>query len=476
MAAGSRAERPVDVYVVDADPSQRRTLTGLIAERALGRFKVRGYATSAEALAARAQGSDAIFIADLDTIGGTENLQSMAGRETPLIATSTGGSVTAAVAAVRAGAIDYLPKPIGARALMERLETALAALAPVPVPSRARSPAARAGAGTRRDFASFVGASPAMHAVYDQIRRIAPSRAPVFITGESGTGKELCAEAIHAHSAGADRAFVAINCSAIPKELMESEIFGHVRGAFTGASDNRAGAAELADGGTLFLDEVGEMDLALQAKLLRFVQSGTIRRVGGSETKHVDVRLVAATNRDPFAEVEAGRFRADLFYRLHVLPIDLPPLRERSGDILLLAEAFLARYAAEEGRRFRGFDAEAAERIRACPWPGNVRQLENVIRRIVVLHDGETVTAGMLPSLTANDAASQGRPGAIPPASQGHPMPVSAAIRPFREQEREIIETAIAAFSGNVSRAAAALQISPATIYRKLHNWGISAP
>jgi two-component system repressor protein LuxO len=474
MAAGSRAERPVDVYIVDADPSQRRTLAGLIAERALGRFQARAYATSAEALAARSAGGDAIIIADLDTIGGADKLAGVSQGEIPLIATSAGGSVTAAVAAVRAGAIDYLPKPIGARALMERLEAALATL--TPAAAAAPRPALQPGTRARRDFASFVGTSPAMQAVYDQIRRIAPSRAPVFITGESGTGKELCAEAIHAHSAGADRAFVAINCSAIPKELMESEIFGHVRGAFTGASDNRAGAAELADGGTLFLDEIGEMDLALQAKLLRFVQSGTIRRVGGSETRHVDVRLVAATNRDPFAEVEAGRFRADLFYRLHVLPIDLPPLRERSGDILRLADAFLARYAAEEGRRFRGFDAEAAARICASPWPGNVRQLENVIRRIVVLHDGEMVTAGMLPSLMANDGASHGRPGAIPPASQGHPAPISAAIRPFREQEREIIETALAAFSGNVSRAAAALQISPATIYRKLQNWGTTSP
>jgi two-component system repressor protein LuxO len=354
---------------------------------------------------------------------------------------------------------------------MERLEAALASFAPPsPVPI-AHRPAA---ATTAKDFAGFVGTSPAMHAVYDQIRRMAPSRAPVFITGESGTGKELCAEAIHAHSALGERPFVAINCSAIPKELMESEIFGHVRGAFTGASDNRAGAAELADGGTLFLDEIGEMDLALQAKLLRFVQSGTIRRVGGSETRKVEVRLVAATNRDPFAEVEAGRFRGDLFYRLHVLPIHLPPLRERTGDILPLAEAFLARCAAEEGRRFRGFEATAAERIRACPWPGNVRQLENVIRRIVVLHDGETVTADMLPSLTATQGACQGDFIAFRPASQGHFTPDSGVIRPFREQERAIIESALAAFSGNVSRAAAALQISPATIYRKLQNWGIS--
>jgi len=241
-----------------------------------------------------------------------------------------------------------------------------------------------------------------------------------------------------------------------------------VRGAFTGASDHRAGAAELADGGTLFLDEIGEMDLALQAKLLRFVQSGTIRRVGGSETKRVDVRLVAATNRDPFAEVEAGRFRADLFYRLHVLPIHLPPLRERPGDILPLAESFLARYAAEEGRGFRGFDREAAERIAQSPWPGNVRQLENVIRRLVVLHDGIAVSAAMLPSAVAS--------GVSPTLSPGRPEAIPTPILPYRDQERRIIEEALAAFSGNVSRAAAALQISPATIYRKLQAWGISPP
>ena len=199
---------------------------------------------------------------------------------------------------------------------------------------------------------------------------MAPSRAPVFITGESGTGKEVCAEAIHQRSGPAGRPFVAINCSAIPRDLMESEIFGHVRGAFTGAAENRAGAAELADGGTLFLDEVAEMDLALQAKLLRFVQTGTIRRVGGTELTRVNVRIICATNRDPFAEVEAGRFRADLFYRLHVLPIHLEPLRQRPEDVMPLALAFLARFAVEEGRTFRGFTAEAERRIMTCSVAG----------------------------------------------------------------------------------------------------------
>ncbi len=259
-----------------------------------------------------------------------------------------------------------------------------------------------------------------MRALYDQIRRVAPSRAPVFITGESGTGKEVCAEAIHRCAGETERPFVAINCSAIPKDLMESEIFGHVRGAFTGATENRPGAAELADGGTLFLDEIAEMDLGLQAKLLRFVQSGAVRRVGGSSLKHVDVRFICATNRDPFAEVEAGRFRADLFYRLHVLPMHLAPLRERREDIPRLAEAFLAHYAAEEGRAFRRFDANAAERLTAYDWPGNVRQLQNVIRRIVVLHDGAAVDASMLPDNLP--ATGTTRPADIAPiiASPAH--------------------------------------------------------
>jgi two-component system repressor protein LuxO len=243
---------------------------------------------------------------------------------------------------------------------------------------------------------------------------------------------------------------------------MESEIFGHMRGAFTGASDNRTGAAELADGGTLFLDEIGEMDLALQAKLLRFIQTGTLRRVGGSELKTVDVRFVCATNRDPFAEVESGRFRSDLFYRLHVLPIQLPPLRERREDILPLARAFLARYAAEEQRGFHGFDAGAETALLAYAWPGNVRQLQNAIRRTVVLHDGSQVTAAMLPETLRAELV----PGPVG-AGLAPPVPVAS----FREQERRIIETALAAFGGNVPRAAAALEISPATIYRKMKSW-----
>jgi two-component system repressor protein LuxO len=305
-----------------------------------------------------------------------------------------------------------------------------------------------------------------MRAVYENIRRIAASQAPVFITGESGTGKELAAAAVHSgfsRAAGSALPFVALNCSAIPRDLMESEIFGHVRGAFTGASEARTGAAELADGGILFLDEIAEMDLALQAKLLRFVQTGRFRRVGGSDEASVRVRIVSATNRDPADEVAAGRLRADLFHRLYVLPLAMPALRERGDDILLLADAFLARYAAEEGRAFTGFNAEAAMMLMLHAWPGNVRELANRVRRAVVLDDGPLVTTDALQLTTADEgaAAARERPRreALPP------------VAPYRQQERAIIERAVSACGGNIARAAAALGISPATVYRKRNAW-----
>ncbi|MEX0853512.1 MAG: sigma-54 dependent transcriptional regulator [Bauldia sp.] len=449
---------PVSVVIIDADAGQRRVLAGLIAERADGRFVASGYATAAEMRAAIGVAADAIVIADLETIGGLEQLREMAAAR-PLIATSANGSLTTAIAAVKRGAADFLPKPIGARALIERLEAAIGGGGQ----PQAATAEATSRAPTATDFAGFIGRSAPMLAVYDQLKRMAPSRAAVFITGESGTGKELCAEAIHQFAGPSGRPFVAINCSAIPRELIESEIFGHVRGAFTGASDHRAGAAELADGGTLFLDEIAEMDLGLQSKLLRFLQSGTIRRVGGSELKRVNVRVVCATNRDPFVEVAAGRFRSDLFYRLHVLPIHLAPLRERRDDIVPLAEAFLARYAGEEGRHFEAFEPAAVERLVAYDWPGNVRQLANVIRRIVVLDDGTLVRAAMLPAAIVGAAASVGAESAA-----GEPPP---RVEPLWKQERRIIEDALAACGGNIARAAAALEVSPSTIYRKRQSW-----
>ena len=449
------AAAPVGVVIVDADPGQRRAIAAMISERSAGRFVPRTFATPAEAR--QAVGSGGIVIADIETVGGPASLRDF-GDGNSLIAISSGGSINAAVAALKAGAADFLVKPLAPR-------HCLTGWSPRSTPSLHRPTPAPVTTVPAADFCGFVGTSPAMLAVYEQITHMAPSRAPVFVTGESGTGKELCAEAIHtlADPTSTARPFIAINCSAIPKDLMESEIFGHVRGAFTGATENRAGAAELADGGTLFLDEIAEMDLGLQAKLLRFLQSGTVRRVGGSETKRVDVRIVCATNRDPQAEIAGGRLRPDLYYRLHVLPIHLPPLRARGGDIARLAQSFLARIAAEEGRRFARLADDALERLAGHPWPGNVRELANVIRRAVVLHDGDALTAAMLPDSLRRDV--------VPAPAVEAPAAPEATVRPFHEAERTIIEQAIAAFDGNIAQAAAALCLSPSTVYRKRQAW-----
>ncbi|BCP52492.1 sigma-54-dependent Fis family transcriptional regulator [Kaistia sp. 32K] len=475
MGFGGGSQEPVQVLIVDADPVQRRTVSAHLAAQAGLRFAPMAFATKAEAIECLAGRSQSIIVADLETVGGVDQLGSLGGNASSIIAMSARGSVHAAVAAMRAGAVDFLPKPFGAAALLDRLEAAIAQWPVAKPPTKDTTsdntrpedagPAAVASLA-REDFEGFIGRSAAMAVVYDQISRIAPSRAPVFVTGESGTGKELCAEAIHNRSGRAGRPFIAINCSAIPKDLMESEIFGHVRGAFTGATDTRQGAAELADGGTLFLDEIGEMDLALQAKLLRFIQSGVVQRVGDGTSRRVDVRIVCATHRDPTAEIAAGRFREDLFYRLHVLPIQLPPLRERPEDILPLASAFLSRYAAEETRGFRGFEPAAAALLMRHPWPGNVRELQNAIRRMVVLHQGSEVTVAMLPPpIRGASAPVRGGewtdPGRAP----------LGAVAPFWEQERSIIESAIEAHGGNIARAAAALEISPSTIYRKRQAW-----
>ncbi|MBU1334483.1 MAG: sigma-54 dependent transcriptional regulator [Alphaproteobacteria bacterium] len=376
-----------------------------------------------------------------------------------VVALSDGASVSAAVGAMRAGAHDYVVKPVSGPAMAARIGE----LAQRHGKARALSIEPR-NAG-RADFAGFIGASSAMQFVYEQIGRIATSSAPVFITGESGTGKDVCAEALHAEGPRFGKRLVAINCAAIPRDLMESELFGVARGAFTGAHEDRKGAAELADGGTLFLDEIGEMDLSLQSKLLRFLQTGTLSRVGESGVRHVDVRVICATNRNPMQLITEKRFREDLFYRLHVLPIHLPPLRQRPTDIMVLARHFLALYAAEEHKRFSGFSPEVASLLTSAEWPGNVRQLQNLVRRLVVMCDGGEIT---MPMLSAADIESRGVVAAAEPTPRAERR---QPILPMWQQEQRIIEDAIASFGGNVSLAAAALEISPSTIYRKRQGW-----
>jgi len=393
------------------------------------------------------------------------------GRSAPVIVITGNGSVRAAVEAMRLGAMDFLMKPCSA----EKLESSIVAALDRRRTSTATSPGKSARHdGDRRGPSGFLGNSPAMLNVFALIENAAQSSASVFITGESGTGKELCAQAIHNSSPRRNGPFVPLNCAAIPRELMESEVFGHRKGAFTGAHADHEGAASLADGGTLFLDELCEMDLDLQAKLLRFIQTGAYKRVGDAKERTVDIRFVCATNRDPMEEVRSGRFREDLYYRLHVVPIHMPPLRDRGDDLVLLAERFLIDFAAIERKPFRRFDMGAEAAIRRHRWPGNVRELENAIRRAVVLHNAEVVTADMLPFGAMPASATEGNgpaPASGPLSRPSRDQLYDILIRPLDELDIMAIDAALERFGGNVTRAARALDISTSTIYRKKQAW-----
>ncbi|MFQ2740133.1 sigma-54-dependent transcriptional regulator [Aeromonas caviae] len=409
---------------------------------------------------------------ELPDMSGMDILQQITERQLPcsVVVITAHGSVDVAVEAMRFGAFDFLTKPFDGKRLCATARNALKHQQLSSLVAQYRENFERSS------FAGFIGASMAMQAVYRIIESAAPSKATVFITGESGTGKEVCAEAIHQCSPRRDQPFIALNCAAIPHDLMESEIFGHVKGSFTGAQGDRKGAASLADGGTLFLDEICEMDLDLQSKLLRFIQTGTLQRVGSGKLETVDVRFVCATNRDPLVEVKAGRFREDLYYRLHVIPLALPPLRERGEDILLLARELLLRYAGEENKRFRDFDADAVQVLLDYPWPGNVRELQNVVRNIVVLNDGELVSPDILPPPLNGGRTLAPEPAVGIADPQSESVVVRRQVRPLWQVEKEAIEQAIASCDGNIPKAAALLEISPSTIYRKKQGWEEASP
>ncbi|EJD0682072.1 sigma-54-dependent Fis family transcriptional regulator [Vibrio parahaemolyticus] len=430
---------------------------------------------------------------------------------TSVIIATAHGSVDLAVNLIQKGAEDFLEKPINA----DRLKTSVALHL-----KRAKLEDLVENIQStfdRHNYHGFIGSSLPMQAVYKTIDAVAPTSASVFIVGESGTGKEVCAEAVHRQSDRRDKPFIAINCGAIPRDLMESEIFGHVKGAFTGATTDRKGAATLAHGGTLFLDELCEMELEMQKKLLRFLQTGTYTPLGGTKEMKVDVRIICATNRDPLTEVEEGRFREDLYYRVHVVPIDMPPLRERGSDIVTLAKHFLTTYAKEDKKKFSNIDTEAQHVIKHYEWPGNVRQLQNIIRNIVVLNNDEKVTVAHLPAqltqkktqartvtpvhvessspsnnLNGHNAPAMQTPPIEPvqpvqevPAQQMQPtvgvetpshslspyFNADGSIRPMWQVEREAIQNAIAYCDGNVLNAAVMLELSPSTVYRKKQAW-----
>ncbi|ARU55237.1 response regulator receiver-modulated signal transduction sigma54/Fis family transcriptional regulator [Oleiphilus messinensis] len=396
------------------------------------------------------------------------------GVPTQVIVITAHGSVDIAVDAMQNGAFDFLVKPFDGKRLVVTVQNALEHGA------LTKEVASYRDTFARNHYEGFIGESLPMQSVYRIIDSAAPSNATVFITGESGTGKEVCADAIHRRSSRSKKAFVPLNCGAIPRDLMESEIFGHAKGAFTGAQSSRDGAATLADGGTLFLDEICEMDLDLQTKLLRFIQTGTFQKVGASKLEHVDVRFICATNRDPWVEVQEGRFREDLYYRLHVIPIELPPLRARETDIKLIMDHFLRTYSREEGKLFTEFSVKATEMMMDYDWPGNVRQLQNIVRNIVVLNNAPVVDESIIPPpvrpVSPSPSRAQAKAGAVPVTPVEVPraeMLSSAvdAIKPLWLIEKETIEKAIALCDGNIPKAAALLEVSASTIYRKREKW-----
>ncbi len=416
----------------------------------------------------------------------------------PVIVQTAHGGIDNAVTAIRAGAIDFVVKPVGPERLHVSLRNALAAHALEGALARIK----RSRAGTL-GFRDIITKSPRMQSVLRTAEKAANSAIPVLIEGQSGVGKELIARAIHGSSSRRAKPFVALNCGAIPDNLVESLLFGHEKGAFTGATERHAGKFVEASEGTLFLDEVGELPPAAQVKLLRAIQENEIEPVGARKPIKVDVRLISATNRDLIADVKSGRFREDLFYRLHVFPISVPPLRERPQDIPELARHFLRRFAAEEGKRVTALSGEALSLLCAYYWPGNVRQLENAVFRAVVLAEGDTIggdefpqISGQAPTLVATGApALAGSPqgdedrkeGEIISFESSHAAPPAATssvgaldllddngdLRPLEDIEADTIRFAITHYRGQMSEVARRLRIGRSTLYRKLDSLGL---
>jgi DNA-binding NtrC family response regulator len=375
--------------------------------------------------------------------------------ELPVVVMSGHGSIETVRSAFKLGAFDYLEKPITEREkLLVAVRNALAMRSLREENARLRR---EAGPG------EMIGGGPAMRRLLDVIRRAAPSEGRVLVTGENGTGKELVARALHEGSRRRGGPFVKLNCAAVPAELIESELFGHERGAFTGAVAARRGKFELADGGTLFLDEVGDMPAAMQAKVLRVLQEGEFERVGGQQTLRCDVRVVAATNKDLAAEVKAGRFREDLFYRLAVVPIHAPPLRERKEDVPVLAERFLGEACERNGRRPMRLSREALAALQAHAWPGNVRELRNLVERLAILSDGPEIGAGDVVAVL---------PDARPPRADR--FREGASFHDLVEEaEREVILAALDAHQEHVSDTARALGLERSHLYKKMRALGI---
>jgi two-component system response regulator HydG len=452
---------PPLVLIVDDERSNVESLERIFVREG---FRVASAGSGAEALEALRRERPSVVVTDLMMPGmsGEELLRAVkaVSPETEVVLMTAYGTVETAVSAMKEGAYDFITKPVKRHAIVKSVRRALEKASLVAENRALRAQLAELSQPTQ---GGLLGNAPAFRAVLDTLAQAAPTAATVLLQGESGTGKELAARLVHDLSPRASGPFVPIHCAAIPETLLESELFGHERGAFTGAVARKEGRFERAHGGTLFLDEVGEMSPGAQVKLLRFLQDGVLERVGGNEPIRVDVRIVAATNKDLAAEVKAGRFREDLFYRLDVVSVRLPPLRERREDVPLLASAFLRRLAESTGKAVSGMTPAALAALERYGWPGNVRELLHAVERAVVLTRGEVVD---LPDLPEPIRLAAPAPPAPPQA--GGPAIVVPLGTPLDEIERLVIRRTLEHTKGDKNLAAQILGIAARTIYRKL--------
>jgi len=451
------------IWVVDDDPAIRELLSFIVQEAG---YEVDAFSSGAEVLASSSEPPNAILL-DLmmPEIDGVEVLKEINRRnpKLPIIMVTADNDVQRAVEVTKLGAYDYLIKPIDQERLLTTLSRALTHGSLEKEVARLKEELS-----DRYHLRSIVGSSTAMRKVYDQIEKVLESEITVFIAGESGTGKELVAKAIHFASLRSDGPFIDVNCAAIPEGLQESELFGHEKGAFTGAVATHPGKFEQALGGTVFLDEVGEMSPSAQARLLRVLQERVLQRVGGTATLELDVRVISASNRDLAKMVEEGSFRQDLFYRLVVFPIALPPLRDRREDIPSLVEHFLEKYARDAGKRVTRVDAQAMDALSTHGWPGNVRELENVIHRTLLVSSGLELTFEDLPPGIGGDQTL-----AAPAVQQTADSGAGTGTLNLDELEREAIVRAMENNKGNLSDVARQLGIGRSTLYRKLEQYGL---
>ena len=454
-------QNPPHILVVDDDSNHLKTLQTIIKS---WDYQVSVADDGAKAVESVMERPYALVLMDvrMAQMSGIEALQRIKqyNPAIPVLIMTAYSSVDSAVLALKAGAYDYLTKPLDFEVLKLSLARALEHTG-----LKAENVKLKSKLSADYELENIIGKSKPMKDLIDMLAMVAPSEATVMITGESGTGKELIAKSIHHNSPRKDRPLVVINCAAMTETLLESELFGHEKGAFTGAGQRREGQFMQADKGTIFLDEIGETSQAMQAKLLRVIQEREIRRVGGEETLSVDVRILAATNRKLEEEVNSGKFREDLYYRLNVVTLCIPPLRDRQDDIPLLAQHFLTKYSKKNRKEVKGFSPLAMDMLLNYAWPGNVRELENTIERAVILLPDEHITEKELPS-NITEAYAEKRDWVAPPAP-------AATNRPLDEIEKEAILATLAASGGNKSETARRLGINRKTLHNKLKDYGI---